>query len=248
MVVNAPHVERAVGGRDAVALLLSLARNIPQAHAALVAGKWERSRWEGVELHGRCSAWSASAGWARWWRSGCRRSACAWPRSTLRLRRPGPPDGCRPDGTGRAHPDRPTSSPSTSPYARHRRADRRGAAGQGQAQPAHRQDRPRRHPRRGRPERRPPHRAGGGRRPRRLLHRTDHRVPLFELDSVVVTPHLGASTREAQDKAGETIAGQVLLALAGEFVPYAINVAATEASEAVRPFLPLLSAWDARVP
>ena len=63
--------------------------------------------------------------------------------------------------------------------------------------------------------------------------------PLFELDSVVVTPHLGASTREAQDKAGETIAGQVLLALAGEFVPYAINVAATEASEAVRPFLPL---------
>ena len=34
--------------------------------------------------------------------------------------------------------------------------------------------------------------------------------PLFELDSVVVTPHLGASTREAQDKAGETIAEMVL--------------------------------------
>src|SRR6202034_87929 len=29
------------------------ARNIPQAHAALVAGKWERSKWEGVELHGK---------------------------------------------------------------------------------------------------------------------------------------------------------------------------------------------------
>ena len=33
--------------------------------------------------------------------------------------------------------------------------------------------------------------------------------PLFDLDSVVVTPHLGASTREAQDKAGDTIAEQV---------------------------------------
>ena len=38
--------------------------------------------------------------------------------------------------------------------------------------------------------------------------------PLFALDQVVVTPHLGASTREAQDKAGDTIADQVLLALA----------------------------------
>jgi D-3-phosphoglycerate dehydrogenase len=56
---------------------------------------------------------------------------------------------------------------------------------------------------------------------------------------VVVTPHLGASTSEAQDKAGVTIADQVLLALAGEFVPYAVNVDAAEASETVRPFLPL---------
>ena len=63
--------------------------------------------------------------------------------------------------------------------------------------------------------------------------------PLFELDSVVVTPHLGASTREAQDKAGDTIAEMVQLALAGEFVPYAVNVSAAEASETVRPFLPL---------
>jgi len=56
---------------------------------------------------------------------------------------------------------------------------------------------------------------------------------------VVVTPHLGASTREAQDKAGDTIAEQVLLALGGDFVPFAVNVAAAEASETVRPFLPL---------
>ncbi|MGH9004737.1 MAG: NAD(P)-dependent oxidoreductase, partial [Acidimicrobiia bacterium] len=63
--------------------------------------------------------------------------------------------------------------------------------------------------------------------------------PLFELDSVVVTPHLGASTVEAQDKAGQTIAEQVILALRGDFVPYAVNVAAGEASETVRRFLPL---------
>ena len=55
--------------------------------------------------------------------------------------------------------------------------------------------------------------------------------PLFELENVVVTPHLGASTAEAQDKAGQTIAEQVVLALRGDFVPFAVNVAASEASE-----------------
>jgi D-3-phosphoglycerate dehydrogenase len=63
--------------------------------------------------------------------------------------------------------------------------------------------------------------------------------PLFELDSVVVTPHLGASTVEAQDKAGQTIAEQVVLALRGEFVPFAVNLAATEANSTVQPFMPL---------
>tara|TARA_Y100001970_G_scaffold212424_1_gene259429 strand:+ start:1174 stop:2739 length:1566 start_codon:yes stop_codon:yes gene_type:complete len=63
--------------------------------------------------------------------------------------------------------------------------------------------------------------------------------PLFSLPQIVVTPHLGASTTEAQDKAGESIAEQVELALLGDFVPHAVNVAATEAAETVRPFLPL---------
>lgn len=66
--------------------------------------------------------------------------------------------------------------------------------------------------------------------------------PLFELDQVVVTPHLGASTTEAQDKAGTSVAEMVRLALMGEFVPYAVNVSAgAEVSETVRPFLPLSS-------
>ena len=64
--------------------------------------------------------------------------------------------------------------------------------------------------------------------------------PLFELPGVVVTPHLGASTREAQDKAGTTVAEMVRLALKGEFVPYAVNVSAgAEVTEVVRPFVPL---------
>jgi D-3-phosphoglycerate dehydrogenase / 2-oxoglutarate reductase len=64
--------------------------------------------------------------------------------------------------------------------------------------------------------------------------------PLFELDNVVVTPHLGASTAEAQDKAGVTIAEQLLLALSGQFVPNAVNVQAGPVPDALRPFLPLV--------
>src|ERR1700691_5111390 len=53
MVVNAPPAHILSAAEHAMALLLAQARNIPQAHAALVAGKWERSKWEGVELHGK---------------------------------------------------------------------------------------------------------------------------------------------------------------------------------------------------
>ena len=64
--------------------------------------------------------------------------------------------------------------------------------------------------------------------------------PLFELPSVVVTPHLGASTKEAQDRAGTDVARSVLLALAGEFVPDAVNVQVSGVvGEEVRPYLPL---------
>ncbi len=63
--------------------------------------------------------------------------------------------------------------------------------------------------------------------------------PLFHLGSAVVTPHLGASTAEAQDKAGVTIAEQLLLALDGQFVPNAVNVDAGPVPDALRPFLPL---------
>jgi D-3-phosphoglycerate dehydrogenase len=63
--------------------------------------------------------------------------------------------------------------------------------------------------------------------------------PLFEFDSVVVTPHLGASTDEAQEKAGVAVARSVRLALAGELVPDAVNVQGGIIAEDVRPGLPL---------
>ncbi len=64
--------------------------------------------------------------------------------------------------------------------------------------------------------------------------------PLFGFDNVVATPHLGASTHEAQDKAGLAVARSVKLALQGEFVPDAVNVqAGGVVAEDVRPLLPL---------
>jgi D-3-phosphoglycerate dehydrogenase / 2-oxoglutarate reductase len=63
--------------------------------------------------------------------------------------------------------------------------------------------------------------------------------PLFGLANVVVTPHLGASTHEAQEKAGTQVARSVRLALAGEFVPDAVNVQGGLVDEMIRPGLPL---------
>jgi D-3-phosphoglycerate dehydrogenase / 2-oxoglutarate reductase len=65
--------------------------------------------------------------------------------------------------------------------------------------------------------------------------------PLFELEQIVVTPHLGASTEEAQDRAGTDVARSVQLALAGEFVPDAVNVqVGGVVGEEVAPWLPLV--------
>jgi D-3-phosphoglycerate dehydrogenase len=63
--------------------------------------------------------------------------------------------------------------------------------------------------------------------------------PLFELENVVATPHLGASTDEAQEKAGVAVARSVRLALSGELVPDAVNVQGGVIAEDVRPGIPL---------
>jgi D-3-phosphoglycerate dehydrogenase len=64
--------------------------------------------------------------------------------------------------------------------------------------------------------------------------------PLFSLDQVVATPHLGASTDEAQERAGIAVAVSVRKALAGELVPDAVNVKGGAIHEEIRPSLPLV--------
>jgi D-3-phosphoglycerate dehydrogenase len=65
--------------------------------------------------------------------------------------------------------------------------------------------------------------------------------PLLELDSVVVTPHLAASTEEAQDRAGVIVAEQVAAALVGGLVANAVNIPAIgrDDLEVLGPFVPL---------
>ena len=64
--------------------------------------------------------------------------------------------------------------------------------------------------------------------------------PLLDADNIVLTPHLGASTAEAQDRAGVDVAHSVLLALAGEFVPDAVNVSGGPVNDEVSPWLELV--------
>src|SRR6266699_4530987 len=65
--------------------------------------------------------------------------------------------------------------------------------------------------------------------------------PLLELDNVIVTPHLAASTEEAQDRAGLIVAEQVAAALEGELVTNAVNIPAIrpEDLELLGPYVPL---------
>ncbi len=240
MVVNAPQSNVVSAAEHAMALLLAQARNVPQAHAALKRGAWERVRWEGVELHGkvlgvvglgRVGALVAQRALA----FGMHLTAYDPFVSSERARQMGV-ELMPLEELVRTADFLTIHLPKT--------PDTMGLLGKELLSQA-------------RPGLRIINTARGGIVDEEALAWAIREgmiagagidvfstepctsSPLFELDSVVVTPHLGASTREAQDKAGETIAEQVLLALGGEFVPYAVNVAATEASETVRPFLPL---------
>ena len=64
---------------------------------------------------------------------------------------------------------------------------------------------------------------------------------IFQLQNVVVTPHLGASTQEAQDRAGVIVAEQVVAALSGEVVSNAVNIPQIQPQDAevIGPYVPL---------
>lgn len=69
-----------------------------------------------------------------------------------------------------------------------------------------------------------------------------YNTPLFELENVIVTPHMGADTKEAQENVGITVAQQVINALKGEIVLNAVNLPAIHRDEllAIRPYIELL--------
>ena len=240
MVVNAPGSNALSTAEHAMALLLSMARNIPQASSALRQGRWEKSKWAGIELHGktigvvgigaigtlvaqRCHAFGMRLiAWDPWMS----------------------PERFRVLGIERVELEELFARADFVTIHVNKSPDTLGLVGKELLAKA-------------KPGLRLVNAARGGIIDEDALAEAvrDGRVagaaidvfatepttesPLFELDRVVATPHLAASTAEAQDKAGVVVAHQILLALAGEFVPFAVNVDAAEAPEHVRPFLPL---------
>jgi D-3-phosphoglycerate dehydrogenase len=241
MVVNAPQSNILSAAEQTMALLLSMARNVPQAHAALTAGRWERSRWEGVELHGKTLG---VVGLGRIGALVAQRANAFG----MRLTAYDPyvaPERCRQLGIEL----RPTIEDlvADADFVTIHVAKTKetvglfGAELLAKAKPGIRIVNCARGGIVDEAALADSIRSGqvGGAALDVFAEEPTTASPLFELPQVVVTPHLGASTREAQDKAGATIAEMVVLALGGDFVPYAVNVNAAEASETVRPFLPL---------
>jgi D-3-phosphoglycerate dehydrogenase len=240
MVVNAPQSNILSAAEHTMALLLAQARNVPQAHAALKAGRWERSRWEGVELADKTLG---IVGLGRIGKLVAQR-ALAFGMNLIAYDPYVAPERARQVSVELVGLEELVQRADFVTLHLAKTKETIGLIGKDLLSKA-------------KPGIRIVNVARGGIIDEVALAEAIRagRVagaaidvfaeepttssPLFELDEVVVTPHLGASTREAQDKAGDTIAEMVLLALAGDFVPFAVNVSAAEASETVRPFLPL---------
>jgi D-3-phosphoglycerate dehydrogenase / 2-oxoglutarate reductase len=243
IVCNAPQSNVISAAEHTVALLLALARRVPAADASLRAGQWRRGAFEGVELHGktlgvlglgrvgllvaqRCSAF------------GMRLVAYDPFVSAERAARVGVELAVSVDAICAQADVVSVHLPKT--------AETVGIVGEAQLRAM-------------KPTALLVNTSRGGIVDEAALHRAlvegwiggaaldvfatepVTESPLFALDNVVVTPHLGASTAEAQDKAGTMVAEAVRLALAGEFVPSAVNVqVATAVPETVKPFMPLV--------
>jgi len=240
MVVNAPQSNVISAAEHAMALLLAMARNLPQAHSALKDGKWQRTQWTGVELHGKVLG---VVGLGRVGALVAQR-ASAFGMQLVAYDPYVSAERARQMGVELMGLDELVATADFVTVHLPKTPETLGLIGRDLLS-------------RAKPGLRIVNTARGGIVDEDALawavgegfvagaaldvfaKEPTTESPLFALDSVVVTPHLGASTSEAQDKAGETIAEQVQLALAGDFVPYAVNVSASEASETVRPFLAL---------
>ena len=240
MVVNAPQSNIISAAEHTMALLLAQARNVPQAHAALKAGRWERSKWEGVELADKTLG---IVGLGRIGKLVADRAKAF----QMRLIAYDPfvsADRAKQMGVELLPLDQVVTESDFLTIHLPKTNETAGLINRDLLVKA-------------KSSLRVINVARGG-----IVSELDlaecvrdgviggaaldvfdieptTESPLFELPSVVVTPHLGASTREAQDKAGEAIADMVQLALVGDFVPWAVNVDAAEANETIRPFLPL---------
>lgn len=237
MVVNAPQSNTLSAAEHTMALMLSQARNVPQANAALKAGRWERSKWNGVELADKTLG---IIGLGRIGKLVAQRSLAFG----MKLVAYDPfvsPEAARRINVELLSLDELVARADFITLHLARTPETVGLIGAELLAKA-------------KPTLRVINVARGGivdeaaladavrsgRVAGAALDVFDKEPttssPLFELDQVVVTPHLGASTVEAQDKAGDTIAEMVELALAGDFVPFAVNVEAGQVSETVRPY------------
>jgi D-3-phosphoglycerate dehydrogenase len=242
-VVNAPQSNIISAAEHTLALLLAQARNIPQAHAALKSGQWERERFQGVEVHGK------TLGVIGLGRVGAMvaQRALAFGMRVIAFDPYVSKDRAKSLGV-ELTPNLEGLLVQADFVTIHlpRTAETEGLIGERELALM-------------KEGARLINTARGGLIDERALVNAlrDGKLagaaldvfatepapaahPLLHFDNVVVTPHLGASTQEAQDKAGTAIAEMVRLALRGEVVPYAVNVpAAGEVSEQVRPFLGL---------
>lgn len=241
MVVNAPTSNIVSAAEQAIALLLAVARHTGSASAALKRGEWKRSRYTGVEVQGKTVG---VVGLGRIGVLFAQRMASFGTRliaydpyiqparaAQLGVRLVGLEELLRESDFISVHLPR---TPETfgligekelgmvKPGVRIVNAARGGLVDEEALAAALREGRV----------------AGAGLDVFVTEPITDS--PLFGFDNVVVTPHLGASTVEAQDKAGLSVARSVKLALQGEFVPDAVNVqAGGVVDEDVRPLLAL---------
>jgi D-3-phosphoglycerate dehydrogenase / 2-oxoglutarate reductase len=242
VVANAPESNIVSAAEHTFALLLALSRNIPQAHGALKAGRWERSRYGGIELEGKALG---VLGFGRIGQQVARRALAFGMRvvahdpfvSRERFRELGVERAETRDDALREADFVTLHLPLTSETrgsidAAAFEAMRDGArlvnAARGKLVD---EDALVRALSAGK--------LGGAALD--VFVEEPYSGPLLELDNVVVTPHLAASTEEAQDRAGVVVAEQVAAALEGGLVTYAVNIPAIRAEdlELLRPFVPL---------
>jgi D-3-phosphoglycerate dehydrogenase / 2-oxoglutarate reductase len=242
VVANAPESTVVAAAEHTVGLLVALSRNIPQAHAELKQGRWERSAYAGVELAGKTLG---VLGFGRIGQQVARRAQGLGMRvvaydpfvAAERFRELGAERAAAPeDVLGEADfltlhlplTDETRGFLGAEAFARMRDGVRIVNAARGELVDEH-----------ALVEALQSGKVAGAALD--VFPSEPYSGPLLELENVVVTPHLAASTEEAQDRAGVIVAEQVTAALEGGLVTNAVNIPAIGADdlEVLGPFIPL---------